>query len=87
MLRHPALFCSTSLLLLLAIEAAAVDRITATGVVAPARRATLSARISGRIVEVSVEAGDVVEAGQPLIAMDDAELAKAGPRPRSRGSS
>lgn len=74
MRRRPSLFCSTGLLLLLAIEAAAVDRITATGVVVPERRVTLSARLSGRIVALPVEAGDAVEARQPLVTMDDAEL-------------
>ncbi len=81
MLRHPALFCSAALFLLLAIDVVAADGITATGVIVPDRRVTLSARISGRIIDIPVEAGDVVKAGQTLVTMDDtelqAELAKA----------
>ena len=82
MLRHPALFCSAALFLLLAIDVVAADGITATGVIVPDRRVTLSARISGRIIDIPVEAGDAVKAGQLLVTMDDtelqAELAKAG---------
>jgi len=74
MRRGLALFCSTGLLLALAIEAAAAESIAATGVVVPDRRVTLSARLSGRIVEISAEAGDVVQAGRALVKMDDAEL-------------
>lgn len=74
MLRAPIVFISTGMLLLLAAEATAADRITATGVVVPDRRVTLSARLSGRIVEIPVEEGDTVAASRPLVTMDDAEL-------------
>lgn len=48
--------------------------LAATGSVVADRRVTLSAKITGRIVEVAVEEGQAVKAGEVLIAMDDAEL-------------
>lgn len=47
------------------------------GVVKPARRAVVSTRTSGEVTAVSVEAGDAVEAGQALLAIDPRELESA----------
>lgn len=51
--------------------------ISVTGEVVPAVWANVSAQKSGTVMEVLVEPGDVVEAGQPLVRLDvtDAELA------------
>lgn len=48
--------------------------VNATGNVAPARRATLSFELSGRVAEVLVEEGDAVQKGQPLVRLDSADL-------------
>jgi RND family efflux transporter MFP subunit len=46
---------------------------TSTGVVVADRQVTLAAKIVGRIVAVNVEEGDVVQAGDLLIDIDDAQ--------------
>jgi RND family efflux transporter MFP subunit len=46
---------------------------TSTGVVMADRQVTLAAKIIGRIVAVNVEEGDVVEGGDLLIDIDDAQ--------------
>lgn len=48
--------------------------VNATGNVAPAQRATLSFEISGRVLEVLVDEGDVVQKGQPLARLDATDL-------------
>lgn len=48
--------------------------VNATGNVAPARRATLSFELSGRVAEVLVEEGEAVKEGQPLVRLDSADL-------------
>ena len=45
-----------------------------TGTLEARRKATLSPRIAGRITEISADQGDQVEAGEPLIRLDDEEL-------------
>ncbi|MFO7741370.1 MAG: efflux RND transporter periplasmic adaptor subunit [Anaerolineae bacterium] len=51
--------------------------VSVTGEVVPARYATVSARIGGTALEVLVEPGDQVDAGDPLVRLDptDAQLA------------
>ena len=53
--------------------------VSASGKLLPARWANLSFRAGGRVVELKVEAGDQVQAGQVLASLDDvdARLAKA----------
>jgi len=51
--------------------------VSATGVVVPARWATLGSQMSGRVEEVMVEPGDQVEEGELLIALDAADLENA----------
>jgi HlyD family secretion protein len=48
--------------------------VNATGNVAPAQRATLSFEISGRVLEILVDEGDVVQKGQPLVRLDATDL-------------
>jgi RND family efflux transporter MFP subunit len=52
-------------------EAAAV--LNASGYVTPRRRATVAAKITGRVVEMLVEEGMMVQAGQLLAQLDDAD--------------
>lgn len=47
------------------------------GVVAPVRRARLGTRQAGNVVEVMVEAGDAVQAGQPVLRVDARDLRAA----------
>jgi HlyD family secretion protein len=47
--------------------------LNASGYVTPRRRSTVAAKITGRIVEMSVEEGESVKAGQVLARLDDAE--------------
>lgn len=52
-----------------------VERVvSATGVVVPARWATLGFQMSGRVERVVVEPGDQVEEGEPLIELDSTDL-------------
>jgi len=51
--------------------------ITATGTVSAHTSADLSFEVSGRIVQVSVDEGDVVSAGDAIAAIDDSDLADA----------
>ncbi|MGQ9600917.1 MAG: HlyD family secretion protein [Anaerolineae bacterium] len=51
--------------------------VSATGEVMPARRATLSCEIVGRVRVVGVEEGDPVEAGQTLLQLDAVDLEQA----------
>jgi len=52
-----------------------VERVvSATGVVVPARWATLTFQMSGRVERVMMEAGDQVEEGETLIEVDAADL-------------
>jgi len=48
--------------------------VSATGVVVPARWATLGFQMSGRVERVVVEPGDQVEEGEPLIELDSTDL-------------
>ena len=50
---------------------------SAAGVVAPVRRARLGTRQAGNVVEVMVEAGDSVQAGQPILRVDARDLQAA----------
>jgi HlyD family secretion protein len=51
-----------------------VSRISGTGVVAAVNTLALSFDAAGKVTEVLVEPGDVVEAGQPLARLDDRAL-------------
>jgi RND family efflux transporter MFP subunit len=53
-----------------AVEAAADGTLTLSGTLARRREMTLSFRIAGVITAMSVDAGDAVEAGQPLARID-----------------
>ena len=44
--------------------------VAASGVVVPARQASLAWGVGGRVAEVHVAVGDVVEAAQPLLSLD-----------------
>jgi len=48
--------------------------LTAGGYVVPRRRVEVSSKISGRVVELPVERGDYVRAGQVLARLDDREI-------------
>jgi len=50
-----------------------VTLLNASGYVTPRRRATVAAKITGRVVEMAVEEGDVVREGQVLARLDDAD--------------
>ncbi|HDN80227.1 MAG TPA: HlyD family efflux transporter periplasmic adaptor subunit [Chloroflexi bacterium] len=58
-------------------EAPKAETIWASGTVVPSRRAELSFAIGGKVVEIAVREGDVVEEGQLLARLDDAELQAA----------
>jgi HlyD family secretion protein len=60
-----------------AAEPATPDRVSAEGVVVPAREATLAFRLSARVAEVLVAEGDEVAAGQPLLRLESDELRAA----------
>lgn len=47
----------------------------ASGIAAPLRRATLSTKLIGTVMEVFVREGDAVSAGQPLVRIDARDLA------------
>ncbi len=64
------LFCSV----VIAQDRATYLPPTSTGVVVPDRSVTLAAKIVGRVTAVNVEEGDLVNAGDILIAIADAEL-------------
>lgn len=49
----------------------------AAGVIAPVQRARLGTRQAGNVVEVMVEAGDSVQAGQPVLRVDARDLQAA----------
>jgi multidrug efflux pump subunit AcrA (membrane-fusion protein) len=51
-----------------------VPVVSVTGELVPARRATLSHKVGGKVVEVLVETGDAVAAAAPLVLLDTAEL-------------
>ena len=57
------------------VDAAATIRVA--GVVRPSRRAGLGTRQAGAVREVFVEAGDQVEAGQPILAVDARDVQAA----------
>ncbi|MGB5932268.1 MAG: biotin/lipoyl-binding protein, partial [Anaerolineae bacterium] len=48
--------------------------VSATGVVVPARWATLALQMNGRVERVMVDPGDQVEEGEPLIQIDSTDL-------------
>jgi RND family efflux transporter MFP subunit len=47
----------------------------AAGVAAPVRQATLSTKLTGTVIDVLVDEGDAVAAGQPLVRIDARDLA------------
>jgi RND family efflux transporter MFP subunit len=51
--------------------------ITVPGVVYPYQEATIAAKVPGRVAERLVEPGDVVSAGDPLLRLDETDLALA----------
>ncbi|MCR4407104.1 MAG: efflux RND transporter periplasmic adaptor subunit [Anaerolineae bacterium] len=51
--------------------------VSATGEVVPARRATLSGEIAGRVRAIAVGEGDTVESGQTLLQLDAVDLEQA----------
>ena len=51
-----------------------VDAITATGQIEPLQSIELRPEVDGRIVEIMIQEGALVAAGQPLFRIDDAEL-------------
>jgi HlyD family secretion protein len=51
-----------------------VPVVSVTGELIPARRATLSHKVGGKVVEVLVEPGDDVAVGAPLVLLDTSEL-------------
>jgi HlyD family secretion protein len=53
------------------------DIVTASGTVAPAKQARLGFRLGGRVRQVVVKAGGTVQAGDPLVRLDAAELEAA----------
>lgn len=52
----------------------AVDAVYATGLVEPSLEIRIAPRAAGRIVELLVDEGDTVRAGQPLARLEDADL-------------
>jgi HlyD family secretion protein len=57
------------------LQGQAATLLNASGYVTPRRRATVAAKITGRVVELLVEEGMKVEAGQVLARLDDREAA------------
>lgn len=51
--------------------------VTASGTVVPAKQARLGFRLGGRVRQVLVKVGDTVQAGDPLVRLDAAELEAA----------
>jgi multidrug efflux pump subunit AcrA (membrane-fusion protein) len=51
-----------------------VPVVSVTGELIPARRAVLSHKVGGKVVEVLVEPGDTVAAGAPLVLLDTSDL-------------
>ena len=51
-----------------------VPVVSVTGELIPARRATLSHKVGGKVVEVLVEPGDTVAVGAPLVLLDTSDL-------------
>ncbi len=51
--------------------------ITASGTLVPAKRANLSFKLAGQVVQIAGQPGDVVKKGDALIRLDDAELRAA----------
>ena len=51
-----------------------VDVVSAEGQIVPRRQANLSFQIGGQVVEVLVEAGDAINAGDPLLRLDATDL-------------
>jgi multidrug efflux pump subunit AcrA (membrane-fusion protein) len=51
-----------------------VPVVSVTGELIPARRATLSHKVGGKVVEVLVEPGDTVAVGAPLVLLDASDL-------------
>ena len=51
-----------------------VDFVSAEGQIVPRRQANLSFQMGGQVVEVMVEPGDVVNAGDPLLQLDAVDL-------------
>ncbi len=56
-----------------AVEEAVSSRVSATGVVVPARYTTLSMAAAGVVSEILVQENDVVKAGQPLVRLQGKE--------------
>ena len=99
-MRRPMLSGLTALLIVLPAVAAAPatysvsartqdGRYLATGTVEAVRQGTLSAQLSGRVLEVLVRSGELVKAGQPLIRIDaeDAVAAAAAGAAMASGAS
>jgi RND family efflux transporter MFP subunit len=53
---------------------ALVEQVPVTGTISALRRADVTAQVSGRVTEVTVREGDVVEAGQVMVRLDRREL-------------
>jgi RND family efflux transporter MFP subunit len=65
-------------LAVVAAERREVDLLyAADGVVEPIKQSTVSAQISGRILEISFDVGDAVKKGQVLVRIDDTEVRQA----------
>lgn len=56
------------------VSAELVADVMGTGTLEARTKAIISPRIAGRLVKVYVDQGDTVEAGQPLLSLDDNEL-------------
>lgn len=60
------------------IHAAAMEQTSAVvGTIKPLLKSTLSSKVTGRVTDISVREGDVVQAGQMLVSIDSRELASA----------
>jgi HlyD family secretion protein len=59
------------------VRKANADNVIAEGVVEPARSSYLAFEMPGTVVEILVESGTLVEAGEPLVRLDTRELALA----------
>lgn len=51
----------------------ALDKFASTGSVSPAEHVQVAAEIAGRVAEVLVDDGEVVQAGAPIVRLDDVE--------------